>query len=494
MRWFYLSEFGELSKYNSSRDKSINNVICRPLKYEGVAYGTYNNPYYKVHIEAKPQRFEASGRNEANIFLYYNSTNSRRTASYASTSSGIFKYTMDWGMRLWGSIDDEDLSCDYTSPVVLKITEYNNVTLSGRYRSKQTITPSKMNFYVPIDFYVNGVKYNFIGNNSTLTTADGTSNDTVIGVEENGNIQTTLLTTSTSSETLANNFQNVVFDFGLGTDVPSFLKEWLDENFDYIYPNTFEVKSEDGSTTLATLEEAPAMVSGFLNITGNSKTLTLTGINDETYTLQWESETPEDKAFLGLAFEPTNIVANIPIGIETYFTIDGDFSFYECYGKYKPVQTTFQVILYQNKSEQYRVDKSDYLTAIKTLNGALREDTSITDLSITFEMETVPDFNYIYIPIFNRYYFVNDIRSIRYKIWEISASVDVLMSYKDAILNCVGFIDRNQLEFNSDIIDKKRVVELGHTIEVNSVTNELFTSTMGTYVLNGLLVSYVTEE
>lgn len=290
-------------------------------------------------------------------------------------------------------------------------------------------------------------------------------------------------------------FVNSVWDFGnVAVEVPQAFKDWIEANFEPIYPNTFTIKSEDGSVTLATLEEAPTMVSGFLRTTGNTKILTLTGVNDRTYTLQWESETPEDKAFLGLAFEPTNIVANIPIGIETYFTIDGDFSFYECYGKYKPVQTTFQVILYQNNAEPYRVDKSDNLTAVRTLNGALREDTSITDLSITFEMETIPDFNYIYIPIFNRYYFINDIRSIRYKIWEISASVDVLMSYKDAILNCVGFVDRNQLEFNSDIIDKKRVVELGHTIEVNSVTNELFTSTMGTYVLNGLLVSYVTEE
>lgn len=67
------------------------------------------------------------------------------------------------------------------------------------------------------------------------------------------------------------------------------------------------------------------------------------------------------------------------------------------------------------------------------------------------------------------------------------------MTYKDAILSCNGFIDRNENEYNSNIIDKKRAVAQGHTVEVDSVSNELFTSTSGTYVLNGILVSVYTD-
>ena len=78
----------------------------------------------------------------------------------------------------------------------------------------------------------------------------------------------------------------------------------------------------------------------------------------------------------------------------------------------------------------------------KTLNntlhieGTLRNETSILNPSIIIEGDYVGFYNYMYIPQFDRYYFITDIESIRNDLWRISATVDVLMSFKDSLLSC----------------------------------------------------------
>lgn len=45
------------------------------------------------------------------------------------------------------------------------------------------------------------------------------------------------------------------------------------------------------------------------------------------------------------------------------------------------------------------------------------------------------DFNYLELPEFNRFYFVDSIESVNAKIFNLICSCDVLMTYKEAILN-----------------------------------------------------------
>lgn len=153
------------------------------------------------------------------------------------------------------------------------------------------------------------------------------------------------------------------------------------------------------------------------------------------------------------------------------------------------------IILYKNSSEINRVDKTNYLTEVTRIQGTLREETSITELSITFEYNSVPTFNYVYIPDFNRYYFVSDISSVTDKLWHMLLQVDVLMTYKNALLNCTGFIDRNEFQTNEYIVDTKIVMEQGYVVESEAVTNELFTvSPYGFYILCGLNVQATPEN
>ena len=114
----------------------------------------------------------------------------------------------------------------------------------------------------------------------------------------------------------------------------------------------------------------------------------------------------------------------------------------------------FEINLYQNKAEINRVDKTNYLVSVGTLNGYLREESSLIEPKIIIEYEEVPNFNYVYIAKFNRYYFVQEITSVRTRLFRITLKCDVLMSYKDKILNLNCYIARNEYEFNLDIQDE----------------------------------------
>lgn len=91
------------------------------------------------------------------------------------------------------------------------------------------------------------------------------------------------------------------------------------------------------------------------------------------------------------------------------------------------------VILCNNNSEPNKINKN--ISNLLTLSGNLKEETSILNPVVLIEIEDPAEYNYAYIPEFNRYYFINDIVSVRNGIWRISMTVDVLMSFKSSILN-----------------------------------------------------------
>lgn len=67
--------------------------------------------------------------------------------------------------------------------------------------------------------------------------------------------------------------------------------------------------------------------------------------------------------------------------------------------------------------------------------------------------ETMIDFNYAYIPDFNRYYFVESIEVTPNKIYNISLRCDVLESFKNDILASSGFVNQQTTPnkyYNSD--------------------------------------------
>lgn len=73
------------------------------------------------------------------------------------------------------------------------------------------------------------------------------------------------------------------------------------------------------------------------------------------------------------------------------------------------------------------------LSNLNVFSGSLKGETSITNPVITIEIENPTGFNYAYISEFGRYYFIDDMISVRTGLWKISMKVDVLESFKNNI-------------------------------------------------------------
>lgn len=81
-----------------------------------------------------------------------------------------------------------------------------------------------------------------------------------------------------------------------------------------------------------------------------------------------------------------------------------------------------------------------------TFEGTLKGETSIVSPTILIEGSDLTQFNYASIPAFHRKYFINDIKSMRTNLWEISLKCDVLESFKNEILALPAVVEKSQTQ------------------------------------------------
>lgn len=106
----------------------------------------------------------------------------------------------------------------------------------------------------------------------------------------------------------------------------------------------------------------------------------------------------------------------------------------------------FSISLYTNLSDNNVVNKN--LTNERQVSGTIRGTCNVVDPIIRFTGDNFSLVNYMYIPTFGRYYYINEMKSIRTGLWEVSAHCDVLMTYKAAIANLEAIIDRQKNNYN----------------------------------------------
>lgn len=112
-------------------------------------------------------------------------------------------------------------------------------------------------------------------------------------------------------------------------------------------------------------------------------------------------------------------------------------------------------VFFQNTAEPNRVNKRDYLTEQIRVAGNLRDISDVINPSITFECadDKILKSNYVYIPAFNRYYFINSITSVRTNLWRVNLHCDVLYSFRNDVMQIKAIIDRQENNFNRYLID-----------------------------------------
>ena len=87
-------------------------------------------------------------------------------------------------------------------------------------------------------------------------------------------------------------------------------------------------------------------------------------------------------------------------------------------------------------------------------NGTLKTDTSFLHPIIEITKDTPPmktSYNYMYIPQFQRYYFINDIIVKENGLWEIHADVDVLFSNYTDIYESKAILNKSQDVSNANM-------------------------------------------
>lgn len=105
------------------------------------------------------------------------------------------------------------------------------------------------------------------------------------------------------------------------------------------------------------------------------------------------------------------------------------------------------VNLMQNKSPVEKIGKN--IAVGTSASCALKDGTSVLRPVLRIQTsDNVYDYNYLRITEFNRYYFIDDIISLNNNIWEVKAHVDVLETYKNAILANTAVIKRQQNQYN----------------------------------------------
>ena len=98
-----------------------------------------------------------------------------------------------------------------------------------------------------------------------------------------------------------------------------------------------------------------------------------------------------------------------------------------------------EILLYKTTNANNDLNKT--ITDKVELVGALRDASSIITPSILIQCNPI-GYNYAYIPKFGRYYYIKNITSFVKGAFIIDLKCDVLMSFKEEILNMSGIVSR----------------------------------------------------
>ena len=223
---------------------------------------------------------------------------------------------------------------------------------------------------------------------------------------------------------------------------------------------TISVASETGlfEYTAREVEQVHRVVA---TVDGDERTLTLYTEAGLSYLITYTAMTLEGQRLLGWA-ETVGGPVVITMGDNAY-TARGDVTLYEVYATDHEIDPPVTIDLYANTAEAERVNKSSFLTALKTLKGALRSDCSLLSPSIVVYDTAVPHYNYARIPDFAgapntpRFYFIDAITNVGRNLWRLDMRVDVLMTWRIYIGALDALVERQEFTTNPRLYDSEAV-------------------------------------
>lgn len=130
---------------------------------------------------------------------------------------------------------------------------------------------------------------------------------------------------------------------------------------------------------------------------------------------------------------------------------------------------------YSSSAEKNRIDKTSYLSGDFETDILLKENCGMLT-PVLIISASVTDKNYLYIPLFERYYFITNITRLDNNRVEISCKCDVLMSHKEDILKLKVIATRSSNKYNQYLTDKAIAIESDYFPIVRRISKGLFQS------------------
>ena len=415
----------------------LHSCVGLPQIENGVAYGTYTNPYAglryeSAHPHSSPKKC---------FYAYLTTTKVSQCAIFSGSN-------IIWN-RLIGVIDDTSLPSVFTANNQSSIISGANIQGKREWKSLYTsIDDSHKSCYIPVSFKIGNQYYigmYFFPMIHTGTGQQSTTNPTYYNqiwfYKEDG---TYTVGYSDGSYQLT----DTEVDFGSLQKIPEYFYNWIMSNSDEA--KTAKIIIKEGNTTLAESPMIPPYTSISLATVGNRTTLTTNNGDELTF------DTKDN--FSGLSESEIALYPTIRVGTLTYFANTGEVTFYTCYKPSRPLPNNFLCSFYRCDAEENRVDKTDYLSDKQDFYITLKDEAPILGMSIFLDLTNInmnwdiPKWNYCYLHKFNRWYFC-ELKSVYNNVWEFKLSEDVLMSFKDQISGLQGMVERNQTIFDRDIPD-----------------------------------------
>lgn len=116
-----------------------------------------------------------------------------------------------------------------------------------------------------------------------------------------------------------------------------------------------------------------------------------------------------------------------------------------------------EIITYSLTEDGHHIPK--HYTPVGTLTGSVRDSVDIENPTIRIDHAGTDTFNYIYVPEFNRYYYVLDKVQVRTGITDLICHVDVLESFYRQFIYSPMIASRSDSTYNKFIPDGERVFQ-----------------------------------
>lgn len=135
-----------------------------------------------------------------------------------------------------------------------------------------------------------------------------------------------------------------------------------------------------------------------------------------------------------------------------------------------------KLFLYNTSSANNVINKE--LTDELELNVVFKGVADFISPTVELISKTILNHNYAYIPDLNRYYFINDRESFPNKKYTLKLECDVLMTYKDDILNSTATVSRTPQsnkyfdggDYRSEVKNEHKLYQSDKTLEFEEST------------------------